>query len=151
MLHIHLVALVLATAAFVASGCGGSSKSNDLTQAELVSKGDAICERVHATLHANPYRSQADVGRLAPQLAAYERTAIVEMRKFRPPASLANDWKQIVEGSEIIATDTDKLGEDVKQNNAKAARPLFASSRAVQLKMQAVAERDGFKNCGQPG
>jgi hypothetical protein len=159
MLHTHLAALALAAIVFAVSGCGssggsGSSSSKSdaaLTKAELNAKGDAICERIFVRLHATPYRTSQAIGRLAPGLAAYEQTQVAEMRKLVPPPSMASDWSEIVENSQIIANDTAKLGEDAEHNDFKAATPLFTASRATQTKVQPIAERDGFKRCGQDG
>lgn len=129
------------------AGCGKSSKP--LTRAELIAKADTICRRVNAHLASsnNTIKTQQDVARLAPRLAAFEQTALVELSRLVPPASLADDWKTIVAGAQTLADNTAKLGEYAKSNQLKAAKSLIVSSQKIQSQMLAIAKRDGFRDC----
>lgn len=150
MTRTRLTALALTATTLAASGCGGSS-AKSLTSAELIQKADAVCKRVNArlTLANGEVKSRQDIGRLAPQLAAFQQSAVAELKKLTPPASLANDWKQIVAGAQTLAVNTAKLGEYARSNNMSGARQLVSSSKSVQQQMLATAKRDGFKDCSQ--
>jgi hypothetical protein len=149
MSHARLAVFAFAAGALAAPGCGASSKAASLMRGELIAKADAICSRVHAEYHANGYRSIQDMARLAPRLASYEQTAVAELRKLTPPASMANDWRQIVAGAQTVASDTAKLGRYAKENNLKAATALYTASGQVERQALATARRDGFKACTQ--
>lgn len=142
-------ALTLIAIGLVAGGCGKSSKP--LTRAELIAKADTICKRVNDKLKSsnNSIKSQQDIVRIVPKLASFEQTALAELSKLEPPASLANDWKTIIAGAQTLADNTAKLGEYAKANNLKAARHLIQASEKVQQQTLATAKRDGFKQCSQ--
>jgi hypothetical protein len=146
-----LVAAALATTALATAGCGGSS-SKPLTRAELTSKANAICKQVTAKLQAATKGGVGTVqaiARIAPELAAFEETALGELGKLVPPAELENDWKVFVAGAQTLAEDTSKLGEYAKANNLKGAKGLIRSSSATQKQMIAIAKRDGLRECEQ--
>jgi hypothetical protein len=140
-------ALALAVTALAVWGCGGSSKP--LTRAELTAKANAICMTVNAKLASKTIKSQADLARVAPELASFEQAALTQLSKLVPPAALESDWKQFVAGAQTLAENTAKLGEYAKANNLKGARGLIASSQAVQNQMIATAKRDGLTACEQ--
>jgi hypothetical protein len=146
----QLTALTLAAATLAAAGCGGSS-SKSLTRSQLIAKADSICHRVNAKLTSanGQINSQQDIARLAPQLAAYEQEAVVQLSKLTAPATIASDWKTIVTAAGTLAQNTAKLGEYAKANNLTAARALVSTSKKVQQQMLAVAKRDGFKDCSR--
>ena len=147
MRRTRLAAVVLTAATLAVSDCGGSSKP--LTHAELTTKANAICKTVTAKLASKTIKTRQEIARVAPELAAFEETALAELGKLVPPANLANDWKQFVAGAQTLAENTAKLGEYVRTNNAKAGRSLIASTTSVQQRMVAVAKRDGFTACEQ--
>lgn len=135
----------LAAGALAAAGCGESAKP--LTRAQLLSRADAICARINKKLSATNIKSQQDIVRIAPQLAADEQQGLAELNKLIPPASMANDWKTIITGAQTLADSTAKLGEDVKAKDLKAARTVISEANKVQQRTVAVAKRDGFKDC----
>lgn len=143
---IALTALTL----FIATGCGSSSKP--LTRAELTVKANAICKKVNVKLQAATKKGVGTVqqiAQLAPELASFEETALVELGKLIPPAAVESDWKAFVSGAQTLAENTSKLGEYAKANNLKGAKSLIKSSTATQQQMVAVAKRNGLKECEQ--
>jgi hypothetical protein len=149
MSRTRIAALALAATTLAASGCGESSKTTTSTRAEFIAKADAICGRVNARRASTHIRTHQDFVRLIPPLAAYEQTAITELGKLTAPASMANDWRQIVAGDQTITNDTAKLGEYETSKNFAAARALIATSSQAQVQMMATAKRDGFSDCAQ--
>lgn len=145
---IRLAVVVLAAGALAVSGCGSSS-AKPLTRAELKAKANAICKTVTAKLASKTAKNQQDIARIAPELAGFEQSALIDLGKLIPPAELANDWKQFVAGAQTLAENTAKLGEYAKANNLKAAKALIVSSETVQQRMVATAKRDGIKECEQ--
>jgi len=90
-----LAATAFAAVAFtVAAGCGSSSKP--LTRAELTAKANTICKKVTVKLQAATKKGVGTVqqiAHLAPELASFEETALVELSKLVPPAKLENYTK----------------------------------------------------------
>lgn len=175
MLHTQLAALSLAGMTLAVSGCGGSSKTTStetasakvapaptesakpeptptesakpLTRTDLITRGDAICGRVNLKRTTTPVVNGRDFARIVPEIAAYEQAAVAEMAKLIPPASMTNDWKRIVAGTQVIADDTTKVGEYAVANKLQAARPLYLSGTKIQKRILIIAKRDGFKEC----
>lgn len=143
----RLASVALATSTLAIAGCGSSEKP--LTRAELTAKANAICKTVTAKLATRTIKSQRDIARVAPELAGFEEAALGELSKLVPPAALADDWKKFVAGAEMLAENTDKLGEYAKQNKLKSAGVLIVSSEKTQKQMQALAKRDGIVACEQ--
>jgi hypothetical protein len=150
-----LTALTLVATALTASGCGGSTKSSEstepLTHVEFVAKADVICGRVNAERASTPMKSRQDFERILPRIAADEQTAVAELDKLTPPASMAADWKQIVTADRTLAGYTGRYGQYLASDNNRAARALLQAAGSVQRPMVATAKRDGFNDCTQFG
>jgi hypothetical protein len=145
-----LVVIALVAATLLAAGCGSSSKP--LTRAQLTAKANTICKKVTVKLQAATKKGVSTVqqiAHLAPELASYEETALVELGKLIPPAALESDWKTFISGAQTLAENTSKLGEYAKANNLKSARALIKSSTTTQQRMVAIAKRDNLKECEQ--
>ena len=153
----RLPALSLTVAVLMVSGCGGSTGSSAaLTRSELIARGDAICRRINAKIRATKVSTAQDYARVAPPLAAYEQTAVIEMRKLTPPASIANGWRQIVSGAQMLANGTTKLGEYAQTSNpfevahqTPSVHAAFAATTEGPKQMVTAAQRGGFKDCAQ--
>jgi hypothetical protein len=145
-----LATTVLAIAAVATAGCGSSPKP--LTRAELATKANAICKKATVKLEAvakKGVRTVQAIAHVAPELATFEETALVELSKLIPPAELEEDWKAFVAGAQTLAENTSKIGEDAKANDLKSAKGLVKSSTATQKQMIGIAKRDGIKECEQ--
>lgn len=145
--HKQLAIAMLATTMLATAGCDSSSKP--LTRAELTAKANAICKTVTAKLASRSVSTRQDLARVALELASFEQSALTDLSKLVPPASLESDWKQFVAGAQKLAENTAKLSEYEKTNNLKPVQALVASSEAVQKQMVALAKRDGLKECEQ--
>jgi hypothetical protein len=154
-----IAALTLAVL-LAAAGCGGSSKSEapgsgssvtSVATARLIATADAICERLDARLaRTTPvHLDSRTIARSAPQNAALERAALTELGKLAPPASLADDWKQIIAYRRTLADELARLGRYAKANDTRAVKALAVSKKRVHEKLFALAARDGFRVCSQ--
>jgi hypothetical protein len=147
--HVRIAALALTVSALAASGCGGSTKP--LTRAELVEKANAICRRVNVKLASSTsqVKTQADLARIAPQLASFEQGALSELSKLSPPSELASDWKAILTDAQTLADNTAKIGEYAKTNQKKALQELSLASEKVEKNLVTTTKRNGMKDCEQ--
>jgi hypothetical protein len=129
---------LLATALIaVATGCGGgSSKTKPLTRAELTAKANAICRRVIGEVDwskVTPQKLPSIVGKLA----ALEEQAASELDKLTPPASLADEWREIVDGFRLTGPEFRQMAEQIRKapnaytqvvlSNAQHERALVAN------------------------
>jgi acyl-CoA hydrolase len=168
MLRIPLV--VFAAILLVASGCGGSGGSSNkttlssstrsalvspsphngpVTRGELIVQGDAICYRLNVRRQSTNIGQRADYERLVPALAAYELRAANEMGSLTPPVSMAHDWRQIVEGSRVIAEVTGHFPRYSEASNDKLVRSYdIVLTKAIRQVVHA-AKHAGFKECSR--
>ena len=167
-------ALLLAVTVFAIVGCGGSTKSASvsnssavthpstqtstppqttpvrtapLSRAELIAKADEICFGINAKVNSTKLGSLEEAARQMPILAAYKETAVVEMSRLVPPASMEAAWKQIVASARALAHDTAKLGEYARENRSREIPQVFAAAGKTNAQMTTVARRNGFKDC----
>jgi hypothetical protein len=156
-----IAALALAVV-LAAAGCGGSSKSESTDSgssgasaatARLIATADAICERLDARLASTTpvHLDSRTIARSAPQNAALERAALTELVKLAPPASLADDWRQIIAYRLTLADELARLGRYAKANDTRAVKALAVSKKRVHEKLFALATHDGFRVCSQVG
>jgi hypothetical protein len=127
--------------------------SKALSNARLVAQADAICKRLNTKLdNGNDNAStQQDIVRIAPQRAATEQTALNELSKLTPPASMADDYQQMLADRQTVIEDIKKLGDDAAANDSSAEIPVYKSSSAVTEQLATTAKRSGFRYCGEVG
>jgi hypothetical protein len=142
-------------AAAALAGCGGSQAT-----AQLAAKADPICEATSARRdaanaglgHAHSLsgrRALKAIARTAPGLAIYESSAVSQLRKLKPPASLADSWRSMLADLQQLADDTARLGTFAKQDDVHAAARLLAESSNTRTDLVAIATLDDLTPCGQ--
>jgi hypothetical protein len=156
------IAALTVAAVLASAGCAGSSKSESTGSgsssasaaiARLIATADAICQRLDARLaSATPvHLDSRTIARSAPQNAALERAAVTELAKLGPPASLAEDWKQIIAYRRTLADELAALGRFAKANDTRAIKALAVTKKRVHEKLFVLAAHDGFRVCSQVG
>ncbi|HEY5194642.1 MAG TPA: hypothetical protein VIJ39_12320 [Solirubrobacteraceae bacterium] len=174
----RIAALALTATTLAASGCGGSTKSSSstqsaavttpatqatsstqssstvaagpLTKAELITKADAICYAVNAKRASNVLSSSQQITLAVQQLSAAEQNAASELTKLKPPTSMASDWQTILLNAQTAAEATAKLAIYAHTNPHRLlGYPEYTILRKAQQQMNAIAARDGFKDCSR--
>lgn len=129
------------------AGCGSAAP---LTRAQLASHANALCTQLQNKVkQIGPAKTTQDLGRLAHKLAGFEQQQLEAMRKLKPPASMASDWKQMVEGAEDIAEAAGTLSTDVQLKKDKAAGEALKQVGNVEQHIKPIVERDGFTSCSE--
>ena len=155
MLYARLAALALATSALATSGCGGSSKPSStaatataastatnttaetkpssvrLTRAQWLPKAKAICTQVHSKLSSITVHSAKELTNVAPQIIAFEQTAVSEMKGLTPPAKYSSDWQSIIAGLQQLSEDTAKYSQATAVSDRAAVNAAATSERAA--------------------
>ncbi len=137
------------TSATQQSAATSQPSGPQLTHAQLVAKGDAICYRLNARRASTTISTPGDYKRLVPALAAYELAGVAEMRKLNPPASMANSWKEIADSMETIAKLTGSVDTYQAASNDTEQHKLDAPFTAALNTLVNTAKREGFKDCAQ--
>lgn len=147
----HPARLLIAGATLaLATGVAGCGSTQPLTRAQLVSKADKICAQVHDRVRAvGPAKTPQQLSVLAHKLAGFEQQQIESMRKLKPPASLASDWKQMVEGAQEIAEDAGTLSTDLQLKKEKQAGEALKQIGKVEQRLDPIVKRDGFSSCNE--
>jgi hypothetical protein len=157
MVHkLRIAAVLVILSALAAAGCG-SQQANGHTQ--LVAQADPICKQVAAKRSAAnsalpsslvaPKQTLQVLARVAPGVAAYEHDAVRRLRALSPPASLAQDWQEMLAGMQRLANDTSTIGYDAKAKKFDKAHQVVVSGRKLQERLNVIATRDGFAYCGR--
>lgn len=151
MLRRLLLVSVLSIALFALlsiAGCGGST--GPTTRAGLIAKADTICRRVNAkriTTSAK-IKGQGDIARQIPSLATYEHAAFAELKRLIPPASMAGPWRQMVTAAQMLAADTNTLGEYAGAGRFRAVyRRILPAVDRDAMRMDTIARDQGFADC----
>jgi hypothetical protein len=154
-LHAALATAVLA-ALLLAAGCGSQGPS---PRAKLIARADPICKGLNARRAAadtqvgavNSVSALPKVARVAPGLAAYERSAIAELRTLAAPSSLSDSWQKILAGTELLAAHTAKLGVEAQAHDLKGVEALIHSDQQKERELITIATTAGFAHCGRNG
>jgi hypothetical protein len=119
----------------------------------LIAQADSICQRVNAAFAANVPNSHSPevIARLAPERAALEQKAVTQLSRLVAPAPLQRDWQQIITYRRTLARELRMLGQKAKENDMPALDALIKSKQSVHEKLSALADRNGFKQCGKVG
>jgi hypothetical protein len=118
-----------------------------LSRAQWIARGDAICARLNRELDAISVKVAAELPRVLPQEAAYERAEVAQLATLVPPASSANDWQEFLNATLQWAEGSAKLAEYGRFGDAITRTPLAATVIAVHEHVLRIAKRNGFKAC----
>lgn len=148
--HYRAAGVLTAVIATVAlTGCGSTKP---LTRAQLVSDANTLCSHVQAKMKATgAAKTPQEVAEVAKKLASFEQQQLEAMRKLTPPASMASDWKQMIEGAEEITEDAGTLSADIQLKKHNAADEAMKQFGATEKRLAPIVQRDGFTSCAQLG
>jgi hypothetical protein len=142
-----LACALAASIAVIVASCGSAQP---LTRAQLVSRADAICTEVHTKMKtAGSASSPKQFVHLARKLAGFQQQELEQMQKLTPPASLASDWKKILESAEEITEHVGTLSTDVETKKDKQASEALKQISAIQQRVAVVVRRDGLTSCDE--
>lgn len=127
------------------------SSGKPLGQAELAAAANAICGRIRTHLSHNRFKTQKEIGAAAPGISAYEHASLLEMEKLVPPASLASDWKQILDGVKTLSSDAATIGVYARADRLEtpAGRSMLVVTGQHGTVAASIARRDGMEQCAE--
>ncbi len=180
MLFVHIATLALATTAFAASGCGGSSDAKTtaattptttstpvttpepviaavkavsgrpLTHSQWVAKANAICTSLNAELTANPANAKKSIAVAMLQVVAYERSELGQLSKLVPPAADARNWQTFLTDEQQATENTAALAKAAESGKFTVKDPLVTTTNALRTDFMRIARHDGMVECGNP-
>lgn len=152
--RLRFVLAIAALTALTAAGCGSSAST---PKAKLIASADAICKPLNVRRRA----ANAEVGavttaaalpkvaRIAPGLAADERSAVAELRKLTAPAALTENWQKIVAGMQELADNTATLGDDARVGDLASVKQVIHTDQQKERELITIAATVGFAHCGR--
>ncbi len=118
-----------------------------LSTAAWIAKGDAICARANIHRHAQAAKTEAEIARIAPQVAGYDHLEAVELSKLAPPTAKTSDWETIVADAQKLSEFASRLAGYTAVKQFHQAEPMMIVAGKLQQELTAIALRDGFKKC----
>jgi hypothetical protein len=94
-----------------------------------------------------PAKTTQQLAHAARKLAGFEQKQLEAMRSLTPPASMASDWKQMIEAADEIAASAGNLSTDIQLKKQKQAVQAFKQISEVHEHVVPIIERDGFTSC----
>jgi hypothetical protein len=143
------------------AGCGGGGSTStgtaeggeELTKAEVIAEGDAICKDAHdrfADLRQNPPTTAEGAATLTQQLVEINETELSQLRELDAPASIRSDLARYLDALEKnVATLKEGLAA-AQQNDATAYAKAQAKAGEDQVERLQLAHAVGFKECSRP-
>jgi len=146
--------LTVLVAALVLPGCGGSGgASGSDSSSPVIASADAICHRLNTELVANvPKQVSLHVfATVSPRNAALERRALDELSQLQPPASVAQQWQQVLSDRRVLADALIELARDAKAGDTTAIQELGKHKEQIRAKLLEAGDRIGFTSCQKLG
>jgi hypothetical protein len=126
-----------------------STAAGGLSRAGLIAKADAICRQLNRQAASIRTRTLQDIGRTAPELSGYYRTALVELRKLTPPAAMASDWNAMLADIQPLANEIMTQGRFATDNDGASTGRVEQKIGSIQLRRFTIAKRNGFTDCAE--
>lgn len=118
-----------------------------LPRARWIARGDEICGQLIAERESIKVKKVAEIPRVLPQVAAYERTEVSELAKLIPPSSQAEEWQRFLAISLQRAEDTGKIVALARLGDGIAQSPILTTIKNLKTQLAAIAAHNGFKEC----
>ena len=115
----------------------------------MIAQANAICARRNRELSATtpPGMSLREIVGTTPRRAAIERSALSQLIRLRPPASIASAWRTIVLATAASLRRTKALERYAKASDSRSVSRQKALLNKPQLNLLLTATRAGVKQC----
>jgi len=160
-LALTLVALTLAACGSSNEGSGGSSSagsnesssagsgpaSDELSRAELIARGDRICDETSVSIRAlGAPTSLADVERFTEQSAAATDEGVDRLKALTPPASVKADYETFLTRLEMVAEQAHDVADAAKSQDMSTVIAAIGDL-AGDEESRRLARKIGFRCC----
>jgi hypothetical protein len=126
-----------------------SVPSGPLTRADLIARADAICKRLNLRARSITTTSLRTVGTTALTVAGYYRTALTELHKLTPSASMAGAWRALLADIAPVPSEATVMGRYALDNDIKSTVRVETHLGKIQRRRIALARHAGFKDCAE--
>jgi hypothetical protein len=147
----------------VLAGCGGGGGGARLSKGELITRGDAICDKYRAKNEAlnreaparNPTDPQATdeqvkkSGPILEKLSDNVRAARGEFADLRPPADVESDWKNTLDDLDQIADKLHSAAVAAVELDRQRVVNEYSDILRLNKRVSSFEKDYGFRVCGR--
>ena len=143
------LALVTATAALVAAGCGGSSRDKAYagSKADFAAAMSSICASVNAKIKEIGVGSLDDLATKGPQVIDAIKAGVKKLKKLEPPAEIKSNVDSFLSLSDQTISKLGDLVDAAKKKDEAAATKLQGELDALDKQEDADAKAIGATAC----
>ena len=147
-------ALLIALASLGAvAGCGPFGGDEELSEAQFVAEGDAICKRgreQYAELQKDPPQSAAEAAELTRKLIEITEDEIEDLRDLNAPIDSEDALEDYLDSREAGLRVLQQGLAAAEDEDAEAYAEAQAQIARGQVDRARLAEKVGFTECSQP-
>jgi hypothetical protein len=141
----------LVVLAALAAGCGSDGGGESLSREEWIAQADAICAKGARELEAlGEPASAAELIELTSNAVEVVERQLAKLRALRPPAEAEADYARMLDLTAEQVEIARKISDAAKDGDAGAIQDLVREGQAVDNKVDAVARKYEFEECGEP-
>ena len=131
----------------VAGGCGGGG--DELSREELISQGDAICERYEErSAEVEEPEGPDDLERFVEETRALIADGVDELDDLEPPEELADEYESWIAQNEENLELLDDLREAAAENDEARVAGILEEAEQKGERADELAREMGFRDCG---
>jgi hypothetical protein len=124
-----------------------SARVSHPTSSQLIAEANSICTQLNNGAHTIHVSSLRSIAATTPKLVGFYQTAITEMKKLTPPASVASDWQAMIADFEKIEGKVLASGRYASVDDGKGTLKADVEIGAIQKHRSAIAKRDHMDGC----
>jgi len=134
----------------VAAGCGGGggNDADRLTRAQLATRANVICARVHRETNALPEPKTLD--QLADGTGKVKKIfdeGIADMKELVPPEAIEDDFNEFIEISERESELLTEISSAARDGDRAEVRRLVAEGEREDNRADSLARSFGARQC----
>jgi hypothetical protein len=142
----------LTACTFAASGCG-SGGGEQLSKADFLAKGDAICKQAHdqfVQLQSDPPNTAGEAAALTDKLIKISRNELAQIDALNGPDELQAPLDRYLRAREDGIALLEKGLQAAEHKDAQGYASAQAKIAAGQVQRLKLAKAVGFTECSQP-
>ena len=139
----------LAGVAALAGGCGGGDEDQPPSKDEFIAQADKACVGSALRPKAPPQNAQQAAAQTAEEAKARQELQ-TQLEKIEAPAEVKADYDQFLAKSKELIAGLQRMSALAKGNKRAEYGEEDKKLATAGQQREAIADRIGFKKCGQP-
>ena len=148
-MRLRTTAAALALAAGIAAGCGDDDDGGKLSKADYIAKADSACVDSALRPKAPPQNARQAAEQTAEEAKA-RKDLQADLEGLEPPDEIKADADEFLKKSQELIAGLERMNQLAKDDKQADYAKEEQSLAKVGQEREQVADRIGFKRCGQP-